>query len=146
MTPNAQRVAMAALEGRDLTRYRFRFQLVSRTSPQWSPGYNTLDQATYWRNNEKRWRSDVGKIETFTDPQAAPWYLDSLDAVSQVEALAMRDGWAMAYYDQMNRVLNDALRNDPTTFGPNPFHYMTATAPQRVEAILKATNRWDPSL
>lgn len=140
MTDSDQLIALAGLAGKDLTCWRFRY-VASPThpneEPKWSPSYSSLEDAVYWAEKESHW-STVSLPQSFIDPQAAPRYLDSLDAIVPL-VRTLRGAELMEYTHALQAAV---LRRWTAETGGVP---ELADARHVAEALLRTKGLWKDS-
>lgn len=145
MTPEQQRIAIAEACGRDLTSFRFKHQGVNRDVPQWSPSYNSSEEAQEVSNEEaRRWGTRCWPVESFIDQYRAPDYLNDLNAMHEAEKV-LDDGVLWKGY--LNRLWDVVCPQFEQMSGLNAaigLLLVHATAKQRAEAFLKTLNLWKP--
>lgn len=134
------RIAMAKLEGLDLTAYRFHFKSIHEdTFWQWSPAYSTHEEAQKVSDREVNgWSSKVEPVEQFVNPGDAPNYLHDLDAVNKVEWLVIRS----FHSEHLYVGLLGQIAGPRNTVRSYPMAATCASAAERVEAILRLKGLW----
>lgn len=70
-----------------------------------------------------------------------PDYLNDLNAIAQAEATLDGTAEAMAYVDNLERVIDKQNSSYAPCVGR--YRLVTATAAQRAEAFLKTINKWE---
>ncbi len=140
MTPEAQRIAIAEVCGKDVLGWRFYWR--KHESYEWreSPTYCDKELAEEAASKEQRWGTEIGKIEEFKAPAMCPDYLNDLNAMHEAEKVLTSRQSAVFEIEVLH-----------LTTGKEKFDYdrgdliavITATAAQRAEAFLRTIGKWE---
>lgn len=132
MTPEAQRIAIAEVCGKDIESFRFWRKGYNDTEWRESPHYRTKEVAEYWREKESHW-GETELVESICSHQNLPDYLNDLNACHEMEKV-LTDDQLEDYADHLHKWVAS---------GSIGVAALRATAAQRCEAFLRTLNLWD---